>query len=270
MGKMILTVIALSLGSPALAAEPYVGIEAGTASVRASDVDETVEYSSVPAAPGDPSTVFYDDVFSARYKRALDVGVVAGFDFGWFRIEGELANKRVAIDRYANDDFAEQFLSELNSELNRPSQAPDPGAPGLPALTLADFQPSATLNVGSAMVNALVDVKVLKGLNLYAGLGVGRSFARGFNDRDGALARQRMAGLRYAVTDRIEIGLKYRKFESGIIKLDHDPIDFAGNPRQVIVDNTPTTQTTNAAITPDIEGEFRTKAVLLSFTYNLR
>jgi opacity protein-like surface antigen len=262
----ILTIIALAAGSPALAAEPYVGIDIGSGSVRASDVDETVVYTSVPAAPGDPSSVFHDDVFSARYKRALDVGVAAGFDFGWFRIEGELANKRAAISHYANDDAAEQFLSELNSQLNRPSQAPDPGAPGLPALTLADFQPSATLNVASAMVNALLDVPVTKRLNLYAGVGVGRSFARGFDDRDGALARQRMAGVRYAVSDRIDIGLKYRKFESGIIKLIHDPIDYPGNPNQV----GGTSQTRNAAITPDIEGEIRTRAFLLSLTYNFR
>lgn len=262
--------IAVSLSSPALATEPYVAIEAGSGSVRASDVDETVVYTSSPAVPGDPSTVFTDDVFSARYKRAIDVGVVGGFDFGWFRIEGELANKRAGIRRYASDDLAEQFLSELNSALNRPSVAPDPGAPGLPALTLADFQPSATLNVRSAMVSALLDVPVAKRLNLYAGVGVGRSFARGFDGRDGALARQRMAGLRYAVSDRVEIGVKYRKFESGIIKLVHDPIDYAGNPRQVIIDGTPTTQTRNAAITPDIEGEFRTRAFLLSFAYNLK
>ena len=266
----IFAAIALCAASPALAAEPYVAVEAGSGSVRASDVDQSVEYSSTPAAPGDPATVFTDDVFSARYKRATDVGVVAGFDFGWFRIQGELANKRAKIDHYANDDAGDQFLAELNGQLNRPSQAPDPGAPGLPALTLADFQPSATLNVRSAMVSALLDVPVTKRLNLYVGGGVGRSFARGFNGHDGALARQRMAGIRYAVTDRFQIGVKYRKFESGIIKLVHDPIEFAGNPRQVIIGGTPTTQTRNAAITPDIEGEFRTNAFLLSFAYNLK
>lgn len=263
----ILTLIGLLAVPQALVAKPYVAIEAGTGSVRASDVDETVVYSS---SAGATSNLFYDDVFSARYKRAVDVGVLAGYDFGWLRIEGELANKRAVISHYANDDIADQFLGELNSELNRPSQAPDPGAPGLPALTLADFQPSATLNVASAMVNALLDVSVTKHLNLYAGGGVGRSFARGFDDSDGGFARQRMAGIRYAVTDRMELGLKYRKFESGIIKLDHDPIDYAGNPRQVMVGGTPTTVTTNAAITPDIEGEFRTRAFLLSFTYNFR
>ena len=192
-----------------------------------------IEYRSTPAAPGDPSTIFYDDVFSARYKkRASDIGAVAGFDFGWFRIEGELAHKRARIDRYTDDDITDQFLSEVNGALNRPSVAPDPGAPGLAPLTLADFQPSGTLNVGSAMVNALVDVKLLDRLNVYAGIGVGRSFVRGFNDHDASSVGQRLAGVRYSITDRIDLGLKYRNFRTGVIKLDHDPIDYAGNPRE--------------------------------------
>lgn len=268
MPRLLFAFIALWLGSPALA-DPYVGIEAGSGRVRASDVDEVVEYTTTPtAAP--PSALKYDDVFSARYNRARELGLVAGFDFGWVRIEGELAQKRAVISHYANDDVAEQFLSEVNSELNRPSQSPNPGAPGLPALTLADFQPSATLKVGAAMVNALLDVPVTKRLSIYAGGGVGRSFAVGFNDRDGALARQRMIGARYAVSDRVELGLKFRKFESGIIKLDHDPIDYAGNPRQLTVGGTSIIQTTNAAITPDIEGEFRTRGLLFNVVYNLR
>ena len=156
----------------------------------------------------------------------------AVFDFGWFRVEGELARKRASIDRHAKDDIADQFLSELNAGLNRPSLAPDPGAPGLPALTLDDFQPNGTVRVGSAMVNAFLDVPVIKHFSIYAGAGVGRSFARGFGDSDGALARQKMIGARYSVTDRFDVGLKYRKFASGIIKLDHDPIDYAGNPDQ--------------------------------------
>jgi opacity protein-like surface antigen len=268
MRKSLFGLAALLIGSPALAGYPYAGIQVGTGGVRASDVDETVVYTSTPAAPGDPSTLFYDDVFSARWDRALDVGLIAGFDLGWFRIEGELSHKRAKIDHHASDDIADQFLGELNSGLNRPSQAPDPGAPGLPALTLDDFQPSGTFKVGSAMVNAFVDVPIVKGFSIYAGAGLGRSFARGFGDDDGALARQKMVGAHYAVSDRFELGLRYRKFASGIIKLNHDPIDYLGNPNQV--GGGPGAQTTNAAIAPDIEGEFRTRGLLLSLTYSLR
>lgn len=269
MFRPMFTILALSLSTSALAAQPYVGVLAGSAKVRASDIDETVVYNSSPAAPGDNTPLFTDDVFSARYKRAVDVGVVGGFDFGWFRVEGELSHKRAKIDHYVTDDSAAQFLGDLNSGLNRPSQAPDPGAPGLAALTVSDFQPSTTIKAGAVMVNAMLDVPVVKGFSVYIGAGVGRSFVSGFGDSDGALARQRMVGAHYSIGDRVEIGLRYRKFASGIIKLEHDPIAYSGNPNQVTGSGAPFNRTTNALVTPDLEGEFRTPSWLLSLTYNL-
>ena len=259
----LLTVLAWS---SAAAAQPYVGIDIGTGKVRSSDVDELVVYRTAPAAMGDGIPIKYDDVFSARWDHETDFGLVGGYDFGWFRVEGELARKRASIDHHASDDLADQFLAELNAGLNRPSVAPDPGAPGLPALTLADFQPNGTVRAGSAMINAYLDVPVFKGLSVYAGAGVGRSFVHGFNDSDGALARQKMIGARYSVTDRIDLGLKYKKFHSGVIKLDHDPIDYAGNPDQ----GATAVSTRTASVTPDIEGEFRTRGVSLTLSYNLR
>ena len=260
------TLLAVLTWSSAVAGKPYVGIEAGSGKVRSSDVDEVVVYRTTPATSGDFVPLKYDDVFSARWNRATEFGAVAGYDFGWVRVEGELARKRASIDHHANDDIAGEFLAELSAGLNRPSQFPDPGAPGLPALTLADFQPNGTVRVGSAMVNAFLDVPVIKGLSAYAGAGIGRSFARGFGDSDGARARQRMIGARYSLTNRIDVGLKYRKFASGIIKLDHDPIDYAGNPGEGAMG----VSTRIASVTPDIEGEFRTRAVSLTLSYNLR
>ena len=260
------TLLAVLTWSSAVVAQPYVGIEGGTGKVRSSDVDELVVYRTTPAASGDNVPLKYDDVFSARWDRATEFGAFAGYDFGWFRVEGELGRKRASIDHHASDDIADQFLTEVNAALNRPSLAPDPGAPGLPALTLDDFQPNGTFRVGSAMINAFLDVPIVKGLSVYAGAGVGRSFAHGFGDTDEATARQRMVGARYSVTNRIDVGLKYRKFASGIIKLDHDPINFAGNPDQGATG----VSTRTASIAPDIEGEFRTRGVLLTLNYNLR
>ena len=264
MSKQLLAALVLSLGSPALAGQPYVGIEVGSGRVRASDVDETVEYTSTP---GGASTLFYDDVFSARWDRTFDVGVVAGYDFGWFRMEGELAQKRAPIGHHANDEGGDQFLSDLNNNLNRPSQAPDPGAPGLPSLTLADFQPSGIVKVRSAMVNGIIDVKPIDRLNVYAGVGVGWSFPNGFDDHDSTGAWQRIFGARYGLGDRIDLGVRYRNFRTGVIKLVHNPIDYVGNPHLV---GSSATQTTNVSVTPDIEGQFRAKSLSITLNYNLR
>ena len=265
MSKPIAALVALSLASPALGT-PYLAAEAGIARAKDNDIDVSVEYTTTPGGASQP--IFYDDTFAAVYERGVELGVAAGYDFGWFRLEGELGHKRVGIDRVGDDDITGQFLGEFNSALNRPSADPDPGAPALPALTLADFQQGGTLNVSSAMVNGMLDLGVIDRVNIYAGLGFGRSFVRGYGDRDGAIASQRFAGARYAVSDRFEVAFKYRKFSSGIIKLNRDPIAYSGNPDQVTPGGPVTT--TNAALTPDIEGEFRTKNFLFSLVYNLR
>ena len=266
MKRPIVALVALSLSCPVLAGTPYLAAEGGIPRTKDNDIDVSVQYTTTPG--GASQTLFYDDTFAAVYKRGIDLGVAGGYDFGWFRLEGELAHKRVGIKRNVSDDITPQFLGEFNSALNRPSAAPDPGAPGLPALTLADFQQGGTLNVSSAMVNGMLDLGVIDGLSVYAGVGFGRSFVRGYDDRDGAIASQRFAGARYALSERFELGLKYRKFSSGIIKLNRDPISFAGNPDQATPGGPATT--TNAVLTPDIEGEFRTKNFLVTLVYNLR
>jgi opacity protein-like surface antigen len=263
--RSIIALAGLSLASPAFAASyPYLAVQGGIARAKDNDIDVTIQYATTPDGVSQPT--LQDDTFAAVYKHGVDLGAAAGYDFGWFRLEGELAHKRVGIDHNVDDDITDQFLGEFNSALNRPSAAPDPGAPGQPPLTLADFQQGGTLNVSSVMVNGMLDLGVIKGLNVYAGVGFGRSFVRGYGDRDGATASQRFAGARYALSKRVEVGLKWHRFSSGIIKLNHDPIAFAGNPDQV----GSVVQTTNAALTPDIEGEFRTRGILLSLVYNLR
>jgi opacity protein-like surface antigen len=256
-----------ALSSPTLAGNPYLGIEGGSTFGRSNDVDETVEYRTTPTSSAAPRNVKYDDVFGVQYKRGTDLDLVAGYDFGWFRLEGELARKRLGLKRNVNDDITDQFLEELNSALRRPSEAPDPDATGLPALTIADFQPSGTLKVRSAMVNGLLDLRVADRLTASAGGGIGRSFARGFDDHDGALAWQYVLGGRYVLDKHIEIGLKYRYFNSGIIKLDHDSTKYRGNPQQSPLSGT---QTTNAIVAPDIEGEFRSRSLLVGFVYNVQ
>ncbi len=266
MVRPIIALIALLLSSPAFAAGyPYLAVEGGIARAKDNDVDVTVQYTTTPG--GVSQATFYDDTFGVVYKNGIDLRAAAGYDFGWFRLEGELAHKRVGIKNNVDDDITNQFLGEFNSALNRPSVVPDPGAPGQPPLTLANFQQRGTLNVSSAMVNGMLDVKLLDGFNVYAGVGFGPAFVRGYGEHDRAIASQRFVGARYGVNKHFELGLKLYRFSSGIIRLDHDPIAYAGNPDQAA--GGPVT-TTNAAVMPDIEGEFRTRGLLVTLVYNLR
>ena len=258
----------LALATPALAGNPYVEIAAGTADARSNDIDETIDYSTTqtPATPlaNGPADVFVDDVFGTRTKKRLEGAVAAGYDFGWLRLEGELSHKSLKTSRIAADDASEDFLSQLNAGLNRPSAAPDPGAPGLPALTLADFQRPGSIKVTSAMANAVFDWRVAKRATLFAGGGVGRSWVRGFGDKDGARSWQWTVGARTPIGERFELGVKYRYFDSGMIKLVDDPRSFTGNPDTVSVGGTSVDRLTSAAVTQDLEGDVRTRSLLLT------
>ncbi len=44
------------------------------------------------------SDTFYQDALSVDSKTGYDVGLVGGYDFGLFRLEGELAYKRASIE----------------------------------------------------------------------------------------------------------------------------------------------------------------------------
>lgn len=261
----------LALSAPAVAGDPYVELGAGVVDARANDVDQTIDYSTTqaPSSPGvaGPADTFVDDVFGTRSKQGHELSVAAGYDFGWFRLEGELNRGQVRTSRIAADDATEDFLGQLNAGLNRPSAAPNPGAPGLGAVTLADFQRGGHIRQTSAMANAIVDAKVARRLTLFAGLGVGRSWVSGFGDKDSARAWQYTAGLRFPVGDRLELGIKHRYFDSGIVTLVEAPRDFAGNPDRTVVNGTTVDRTTNASVSQDLEGSFRTRSVQLTLGY---
>ncbi|HXG80711.1 MAG TPA: outer membrane beta-barrel protein [Sphingomicrobium sp.] len=277
---MLATVAALAIAIPtsAQSGTPYVGIEAGLAVGRSNDVDEVVVFTttqtpSSPPAPAGPADQEFDDTFIVPYRNGFDVAVMGGYDFGFLRIELELARKQAGLRDLRPDETADGFVGALNSALNRPSAAPDPGAPGLAPLTGADFDLSGKMRVSSAMVDALLDLKLTKKATLYAGGGYGRSWARALGDADSAWAWQYILGARYKLSDHVELGIKHRYFNSGIVKLRHGGIEFAGNPNRLTITPpggtaTDVDQTTSALVMPEIEGEFRARSYMASLIYN--
>jgi hypothetical protein len=101
------------------------------------------------------------------------------------------------------------------------------------------------------MVNALGDTN-FGGSRFggYIGGGVGEAWANGGNRNDNALAVQGIAGLRYAVSDHIDAGVKYRYFYTGKLSLDSD---FTVN---------------NVPFSTRSSGRFKSSSVLASLTYN--
>ena len=265
--------LAIAIPTAAQAGTPYVGIEAGLTVGRSNDVDEVADFTTSqdpasPAGPAGPDDQEFDDTFILPYKDGYDVAAIGGYDFGMFRVELELGQRAAGLRDLKPDETSAVLLDTLNTALNRPSAAPDPGAPGLAALTNGDFDLSGKMRVRSAMVDALFDLPVNKRATLYGGGGYGRSFARALGDSDSAWAWQYIIGARYKLSDRVELGIKHRYFNSGIVKLRHDGITIAGNPNRMTIDGTDVDQTTNVLVRPEIEGEFRSRSYMASLFYN--
>jgi opacity protein-like surface antigen len=273
MRKLLLaTAAAVVIATPAAAKDNsgYVGIEGGVLIPRDNDADLIVDYSTTqdPAAPvlPVPLDTTFDNAFGVDYKLGYDLDLIAGYDFGMLRVEGELGYKRASLDDFEIDD---SDIAALNAALNRPSVAPDPGAPGLPALTSTDFDLSGHVTVLSGMVNALLDFGDEAGFGAYAGGGFGRARVKLLGDSDNAWAWQLIAGLRYAISPNIDVGLKYRYFQTGNVNLGDDAaFALAGNPALIDADGTPVTQTTNAVVATNSSNKFRSHSLLLSLVYN--
>jgi OmpA-OmpF porin, OOP family len=128
-----------------------------------------------------------------------EVDAVIGYDFGRFRLELE--------GGYKNQDHDTLIIT-------------GPNASNLPVGLRTG--PDSTQRIYSGMLNALVDIGPDDGLQFYAGGGAGVAHVdfnlstpdRGtfINDSDTTFAWQGIAGVRYPLTNNIDVGLKYRYF----------------------------------------------------------
>ena len=197
---LLAAVAAVAIASPALARDgaPYVGIEGGLLIVEDVDADVT-------ATRGALST-FIVDAYKVDFKPGYDVDAIAGYDFGKFRLEGELAYKRAKIDDV-----------RLSTALGANIGATD-----------ANFSYANRVSVASLMVNGLVDFGDDDGWAGYVGGGVGRARVRLAGDNDSAFAYQGIAGVRKAITPNIDLGLKYRYFRTASLRFDDQYTGTAG------------------------------------------
>jgi len=269
-----ITAVATLEPAAARAGSPYVAIEGGILFGRNNDIDEHIDFTSAqgPATPAAPTDVEFDDVLAVDYGRGADADIVGGYDFGLLRLELELGYKRSDLHHVAPDENLDSFLASFNSSLNRPSAVPDPGAPGLPALTADDLDLDGRIRVLSAMTNALVDIGLGDRLSIYGGGGYGRSWAKALGDTDSAWGWQWIAGVRYQIGPRIALGAKFRYFNSGILKLRRDGLAMAGNPDRLTITSpeggaTIVARTTDALLMPEIEGRFRSRSLLGSLIF---
>ena len=204
---LLAAVAAAALASPAAARDgaPYVGIEGGLMMAKDSDFDRK-DFVTFGGAVVDD----WVDWLDVDHGLGYDVDLIAGYDFGMFRLEGELGYKRAHHKEYVID-----------------SQAPGPFPPGIVAGGSYDADGRTSITTG--MINALVDFGDEEGISFYAGGGVGlgrisqtidQLSDSKYHQKDNDLVWQILAGARMAISPNLDAGLKYRYFSAGTLKSD--------------------------------------------------
>jgi OOP family OmpA-OmpF porin len=201
MRKLAIAVALASTGlaTPAVARDhsPYVGIEGGGMFIE----DLNLDY--------DDGVLQIPNGYIVNHALGFDVDVIGGYDLGVVRLEAELAYKRASVDG-ANVDTRIAPNASGNLDGGRTS-------------------------VLSGMINALLDFGNDDGLSGYIGggaglaqvkvrAGSGTAGAPVIHDSDSHFALQAIAGVRYAITQNIDLGLKYRFFTVPNLKFNGDQL----------------------------------------------
>jgi opacity protein-like surface antigen len=214
--------IAIPSGAAARDGRGYIGVNAGIIKPQNLDLDYQLR------------TVRTDNGITLEHKSGLDADLVLGYDFGFFRVEGELGHKRAGLEDVQV----------------RPTVFATTGRPAIEGRTQAL----------SAMANLLLDFGSDEGLQVYAGGGVGGArfdvngritgpgvpLSAGVFGKDRSLAWQLLAGIRLPVNYNVDLGLKYRFFNADI--------DLE--------------ETNSGPADERIDGRFRSHSVLASLIFN--
>src|SRR6185369_5664291 len=128
------------------------------------------------------------------FKTGYDVDAILGYKLGPVRLEGEAGYKRARVKSLG---VGTPLVTDVGT------------AAGTTA-TAADFSVGNHIGIKTLMANALLDGDFGGGFGGYAGGGAGRAWANFSGDSDSAWAFQGIAGLRYAVSPNVDVGLKYR------------------------------------------------------------
>ncbi|GAA4026876.1 hypothetical protein GCM10022281_01870 [Sphingomonas rosea] len=201
---------------------PYVAIEGGAIKPEKAKLDYRLRALSV------------DNGVVLEHRTGVDADLLAGYDFGLIRVEGELGYKRAK-------------LSDVSIS---PAVITTTGRPGI----------SGRTQILSAMANALVDVGSDDGLQFYGGGGAGiAQFAvrssiygpgvplgTGIYGKDRHFAWQLIGGIRMPVSRSVDVGLKYRYFRS--------KLDF--------------TDTNNGLAAESLRGNFKSHSLLATLAFN--
>jgi len=295
---LLVATVAAVVATPAAAQDGsgYIGIEggvlwprrqSGTFTSTFTQTAQTPAAGTAAAAPGTGVVGVLPSTFttapsaitgspSVRFKRGYDVDVIAGYDFGLFRLEGELGYKRSKLRSFSQDTaFGTAVTTAL---VPTGTTTPTGGTTFVLPTDAASFDLGRRVSVLSGMVNGLVDFGIGGTASVYGGVGFGRARVRALGNSDSAWAWQGIAGFSVPISGNLGLGLKYRYFRTGKVDLGGGSTTFTST-RAVAVANVPATAggtatgTTNvnftrtATVLGDFDRRFSSHSLLLSLTY---
>src|SRR5438270_194078 len=191
MRKYLLAAVAASaVSSPGFARDgsPYVAIEGGINCPENKDVNGSAAFATRTGIGSTP-------LGRIRFNQGYDVDLIGGYDLGMFRVEGELGYKHSKVKSF---NLNSAYLNGINA------------ASGHTFNSGNDLGFTRSTSVLSAMINGMVDFGDNAGWSGFAGGGIGYAHFKELGDSQSKPAWQAIAGVRAAVTDTIDVGIKYR------------------------------------------------------------
>jgi OmpA-OmpF porin, OOP family len=162
------------------------------------------------------SVVDIGNALDVDYRTGIEGALIGGRDFGMFRVEGEFGWRHSEL---ANLDFSQEWIDAIEDITNS---------------IVADDEVELTRDsdVISIMVNGLLDVDFTQDQTFsgYIGGGIGIGWIDEYGSSKGSFAWQAIAGVRYAISRDIDIGLKYRYFSMGNLDYSVDGVMIDGTP----------------------------------------
>jgi OmpA-OmpF porin, OOP family len=194
--------VALALATTALAGPAYardgawyVGLEGGGMIV------ENIQYDIFPTNGG-----VIRNAAEVNHSAGFDVDGIVGYDFGPTRVEFELGYKRANVDAITTAGL--NTTNQLPGGVNGRFQQADGDTTALSFMLNSMFDFGGVDSPWSGAIGAGIGVARVKASN-YSLTGAAADFA---DDSDTSVAYQVIAGVRRAITDNVDLGVKYRFF----------------------------------------------------------
>ena len=269
MRKYLLAAVAVgAIATPAAArdGQGYAGIEFGILWSKDQDADVFVDVNQagVLSVPGGvpntpvPADAEFNNVFGLDSKMGYNIGIYGGYDFGMFRVEGEI-------------DWMHANLDDLELDTNIFDAIDDDTD-----LIDTDYDLDEATGALAFMLNGLFDFGDQDGASFQIGGGFGWAKSKLIDDKDGAFAWQIILGAQYALSPNIDLGARYKYFATGNLEFSNpDAFSFTGG-RVVSVDPDGTgplvpvnvVQTVPVTVFTDADAKFRTHSLVATLTYN--